>query len=201
MHAKCFPFPESSRRNWGWQDKVTAINSALRAIGSIKWTCLLSRRCQLLSSLCHWSLYLIEAGLVEGLPAARIVAHVVGRAAIQPVGVADPTVLGKVLQHNSKTERKGWANTQAASPGFLFLQFLLAGITIFCLLRCIGLCLNGVEWHWVPGVQHLTGLWFIPSLSYILFNKHFHTFGHFLFINHYNFSLWLDIRHKPSVRS
>lgn len=87
-----------------------------------------------MGSLSRWSLYLIETGLVEGLPTARIVTHLVGRAAVKPIGVADPTVLGKVLEHNSAAERKGWAaNTQTGSPVSLLLQFLLAGITIFCL--------------------------------------------------------------------
>lgn len=62
-----------------------------------------------MSSLCHGSLYLVETGLVEGLPAARVVTHVVGHAAVQPVGVADPTLFGKVLQHTRAAEGKGCA--------------------------------------------------------------------------------------------
>lgn len=60
---------------------------------------------------------------MEGLPTARIVTHVVGHAAVQPIGVADPTVLGKVLEHNSAAEGKGWAaSTQIASLWFCFCR-------------------------------------------------------------------------------
>lgn len=45
----------------------------------------------------------------------------------------------------------------------------------------------------MPGMQDLTGLYFTPSLNYISFNKHFHTFEYFLFINamtcHYDLTL------------
>lgn len=71
---------------------------------------------------------------MEGLPTARIVAHLVRHAALQPIGIADPTVLGKVLEYKGGAGGMGWAaSTQTASPVVLLLQFLLAGITRFCL--------------------------------------------------------------------
>lgn len=41
--------------------------------------------------------YLVETGLVEGLAAVRVIAHLVWDLSFQPIGVTDPALSAEIL--------------------------------------------------------------------------------------------------------
>lgn len=159
---------------------------------NVSGQCLLPRRCQPADASCA-PLPLPHRGRPGGRAARSGDHHTRGRARCP---AADRRSRSHSPWQSPATQQHGWKAGLGCSHTKLHLWFCFCS---FCWLELLFFAFKTYvfmsQWLRVTlgsRCARLDWVIFHPLLNYISFNKHFHTFGHFLFINHYDLSLDTD---------